>query len=142
MFASSFLLFLYDIHSRSFVGWISCRSVVYVFLKAFLFYLCVCFVLFMFSPSLFKLLHLQSNKTHVTTTQQQQQQRLGENRTTNRNIKKCIVSQPEPERYLFAVGSWAGYPVFLLFLLFLLFSKLFYLISVCLFVCFSVYVSA
>ena len=28
------------------------------------------------------------------------------------------ISQPEPERYLFAVGSWAGYPVFLLCFMF------------------------
>ena len=45
---------------------------------------------------------------------------------------KYIISQPEPERYLFAVGSWDGYPVFL----FLCFSRNFS-VSFCLFYVFA-----
>ena len=48
-------------YSRRFVGWKSCISVFYVFLRVFLFFLCF-FLFFLFSPSLFKLLHLQSKK--------------------------------------------------------------------------------
>ena len=44
--------------------------------------------------------------------------------------QKYIISQPEPEIYLFAVGSRAGYPVFLL--LFFVFLEAF-LLYVCLF---------
>ena len=40
-------------------------------------------------------------------------------KNTRRQKKhKYIISQPEPEKYLFAVGSWAGYPVFLFVLCF------------------------
>ena len=79
----------------------------------------------MFSPSLFKLLHLQSKNTYKNRKT---------NRTTGRKTKKqpetTEISQPEPERYLFAVGSRAGYPVFLFFLMFFLE-----------FLCFFLYVS-
>ena len=58
-------------HSRRFVGWKSCISVCFMFFFEFLccFYVSFCFFLFLsvsfclcflFSPSLFKLLHLQS----------------------------------------------------------------------------------
>ena len=71
----------------------------------------------MCSPSLFKLLHLQSNKTHQ---QQKTHDKLRETITNKHHqTHKYIISQLEPERYLFAVGSRAGYPVFLLFVCFL-----------------------
>ena len=56
------------IYSRRFVGWI---SYIYVFcFKCFSLSFSVCFMFIsclMFSPSLFKLLHLQSTNTHITT---------------------------------------------------------------------------
>ena len=70
-------------------------------------------------------------------------QRLGENikkrkqkQTTLRKTfkKKTEISQPEPERYLFAVGSRAGYPVFMfvvLFLEFVCFCLWFFLFCCC-----------
>ena len=102
-------------------------------LLLFLFYRCcfmvvLCF-LCMCSPSLFKLVHLQSN-TQIQK-QNNKQQILDENIIWKRKTKKqkYIISQPEPERYLFAVGSWAGYRVFLV----VFFSKLFCFVYV--FVC-------
>ena len=59
-------------------------------------------------------LHLQSNKTHIQTDKTEQLKGK-QQKTLN---KKTEISQPEPERYLFAVGSRAGYPVFLFFMLF------------------------
>ena len=116
----------HNIYSRRFVGWISFTSVVYMFLEAFLFHVCCFMSVFQFSPSLCKVLHLQSNK-HIQT-QKTTKTRLSENiQKKKTNKHKYIISQPEPERYVFAVGSWAGYPVFLL-LMFL--SKLFCYISV------------
>ena len=52
--------------SRRFVGLKSCISVVSVVLLVFLFFVCFFLFVFMFSPSLFKLLHLQS-KQHIKT---------------------------------------------------------------------------
>ena len=62
----------------------------------------------------FKLLHLQSTNTHINTLKQTHKTNSKNNRTT----EKTEISQPEPERYLFAVGSRAGYTVFLLFMIF------------------------
>ena len=47
----------------------------------------------MFSPSIFKRLHLQSNTTHTKT-----KQKLN---NSKKHIKTTEISQPEPERYLF-----------------------------------------
>ena len=78
--------------------------------------------MFICSHILVKLLHSQSKTTHINTLNNKQQ--LGDNINTNINKKhKYMISQPEPEKYLFAVGSWAGYPVFLCCYVF--FSKLF-----------------
>ena len=50
--------------------------------------------------------HTHTNiTTHKQLREKQKQQKQ----------QKYIISQPEPERYLFAVGSWAGYPVVQLF---------------------------
>ena len=68
---------LRDIYfSRRFVGWKSCISVsFYVFLRVFMFLLFFFLFLFlyMFSPSLFKLLHLQSTNTHINHIKQTEQ---------------------------------------------------------------------
>ena len=91
-------------------------------------------VVFLFSPSLFKCLHLQSTNTHITTLTHKTTNIKKNNFEKNINTEKqqYIISQPEPERYLFAVGSRAGYPVCLFLLLF---SKLFCFIAVSLCVC-------
>ena len=60
---------------------------------------------------------------HIYT--QNKQNKLGEIIGTKKQSKhKHIISQPEPEIYLFAVGSCAGYPGFRCLLMFF-FSKLF-----------------
>ena len=78
-----------------------------VFLEVVVVYVCSCLLLFMCLLSSFKLLHLQSKHIQQTCNKQK---RLRETHT----IKlKYIIFQPEPARYLFVVGSWAGHPVFL-----------------------------
>ena len=81
---------------------------------------CFCLLLVTFSHSVFKLLHLQS-KNNIQK-QKEQQKELREKHTKRKTLKrkqqKYIISQPEPERYLFLVGSRAGYPVFLFVLFF------------------------
>ena len=72
----------------------------------------------MFSPSLCKLLHLHTNK-HIYKHKTHKQLRETNKHKNKHNKQKYIISQPEPERYLFAVGSWAGYPVFLYCYIFL-----------------------
>ena len=81
-------------------------SVVCVYLRFVMFCCLFLSVVFLFSPSCFKLLHLQSKnntykhiKQNITTRRKTEQHKIAE------------ISQPEPERYLFAVGSSAGYPV-------------------------------
>ena len=90
----------------------------YVLLLLFVMLFC------MFSPSLFKLLHLQSKKSHIKTFEYKKKTLKASRKTWKQKRKqKYIISQPEPERYLFAVGSRAGYPVLLLFYV-VFFSKL------------------
>ena len=119
------------------MGWISCISVLFVMFFSQLFcviYVVLCFCL-MFSPRLFKLLHLQSNK-HI------QKQTIQNFEKNNIKQQKYIISQPEPERYLFAVGSRAGYTVFLLFFYVFLEAFPFYLCFCFCCFCFSlVYLS-
>ena len=110
-----FVLFLcVFIYSRRSVGWISCIYVFMFFSKLFCCFSVYFCVLFMFSPSLFKLLHLQSNKN--TYTNKANINSFEKNVNIKKQKQKYIISQPEPERYLFAVGSRAGYPAFLLFM--------------------------
>ena len=91
-------------------------------LEAFLFYLCLfgcCFLCF-------RLVYLSFAFTIETThikTNNKNIKKLRENHKTQTTKQNYIISQPEPERCLFAVGSWAGYPVFLL--LFNVFSRSF-----------------
>ena len=91
-------------------------------------------VVLMFSPSLFKRLHLQSNKTHIKTTKT--------NRTTRRqtltNRKNRNLPARPLEIFVCRGGSWAGYPVFLFccFMFFFELLCLFY-VSLCLFLMFS-----
>ena len=107
-------------YSRRFVGWISCISVVFpvflwVFLFVCLFMFLLCFRLVLLSFCVYNRKNTYKNRKHRTTQ-----------RKTEKH-KKTEISQPEPERYLFAVGSRAGYPVFLLCFLFFfqLFNVLF-----------------
>ena len=67
----------------------------------------------MFSPSCVKLLHLQSKNTQIKTNKM-----IRLKYCLKKNKHNYIISQPEPERRFFAVGSWAGYPVFLFVLCF------------------------
>ena len=121
-------------YSRRFVGWIYCIHVVFcvsssVYVVCYV-YLCLCL---MFSPSIFKLLHLRSNDTHKHI-----KQNITTLRTTEQHKTKPTqteTSQPEPERYLFVVGSWAGYPVFLFVLLFLELFCLLFCFILLLFLC-------
>ena len=108
------------------MGWISCISVCVFFSKLFC-CLSVCFLVF--SPSLFHLLHLLSKHTY-------------NNKITYKSFEKKHKKkyQPEPERYLFAVESRDGYPVFLFcfvfleaFLLLFMFMFVCYMFSPCLF---------
>ena len=80
---------------------------------------------FLFSLSLFKLLHLQSTTTHIQHTTNRTTLRKTENKTLKTQNTTTEISQPEPEIYLFAVGSRAGYPVFMLFSFFLFLYVLF-----------------
>ena len=41
-----------------------------------------------------------------------------------RDLARVGMTQPEPERYLFAVGSRVGYPVFLFFVYMIVFNIL------------------
>ena len=75
-------------YSRRFVGWISCISgFCFMFSFEFFCFVYVYFCLFRFSPSLFKLLQLQSKKTHIKTTK---------NRTTRRNPETQKKKQKSP----------------------------------------------
>ena len=105
-----------------------------------LFVLCFslsCFVCFMclyvllFSPSLFKLLHLQSKKTHIKTEKTEKLEGKHKKNRKNRNLPARPL-----EIFIFRGGSWAGYPVFLfVFYVFLrVFLFLFLFLSV--FFCF------
>ena len=94
------------------MGWISCISVVFNVFFSKLFccmFVYFCFVL-MFSPSLFKLLHLQSKNTYNNITTHKQVSITKKQVFKNKHLKKqkYIISQPETEIYLFAVGSRAG----------------------------------
>ena len=77
---------------------------------------------------IFKCLHLQPQKhtyKHINTN-------IITLITKHNNSEKQThteISQPEPEIYLFAVGSWAGYPVFI-YVCFVLFFELLFLFSV------------
>ena len=104
-------------YSRRFVGWIYCISVFSVFFSLS-FSVVLCF--FMFCCLCFRLVFLSFciyNRTITYTNIKQKQKHSKKNRTTEQT-KKTEISQPEPERYLFVVGSRAGYPVFMCFCFF------------------------
>ena len=44
------------------------------------------------------------------------------------------MSQPEPEIYLFAVGSWVGFPVFLIVYVVVFLEAVLFYLCVCMFV--------
>ena len=98
---------LRDIYfSRRFVGWKSCISVCfYVFFsKLFCFFLLLfCFRLVYLSFCMYNGTNTYNNiQTHKKLRDKHKQQKQ----------HKYIISQPEPDKYLFAVGSKAGYLVF------------------------------
>ena len=99
------------------LGWIYCipvfvicffsRSCSVLFL---LFYvLCLCFRLICLSFCIYKRTTIYKNINNKLSTRRTHKQQQTDKQQT------YIISQPEPERYSFAVGSWAGYPVFMLF---------------------------
>ena len=94
------------IYSWRFVGWISCMSVlfVYVFLEACLFYCCLCLCVILFSPSLFKLLHLQSNKTHMISFLQKTTHKKLREKHKHRNNRNTLF----PSRNLRDICSLSG----------------------------------
>ena len=117
-------------------GWISCMYVVVFMCFSKLFwFIHVCCLFVMFSPSLFELLHLQT-KQHIQT--EQIQKNLGDNRTTqtyNRNINTLF-----PSRNLRYIYSRSGPGLDILYLCVLrvyvfCFSKLLWFIYGYLIVC-------
>ena len=105
-----------------------------MFLEAFLFYLCVycCFVLCVRLVYLSCCIYNRKTHKHIKHKKKKTTRRK---QTKQKNKQKYIISQLETERYLFAVGSWAGYPVsmFLCLCFSRSFSVLFF--CFCLFVC-------
>ena len=101
------------------------------FSKLFMIIFCF-FFSFTFSPSLFKFLHLQStNNTYTNKTNRKSFEKNIKKQHKQQKTQTIIISQPESERYLFAVGSRAGYPVFQFLLCFSLsFSVVFMFLSV------------
>ena len=69
----------------------------------FLFYVSLCFCCFRLVFLSFCIYNRKNIYKNIT-----KQNNSKENKKT---LKKTEISQPEPERYLFAVGSRAGYPV-------------------------------
>ena len=105
------------------MGWISCISVCFSLYNVFVSKLfCFMFCFMFFSACFLFVLCVRLvywsfciyNRTHTYRNIRKQQTTRRKHQTTTEQ-QKYIISQPEPERYLFAVGSWAGYPVFLLF---------------------------
>ena len=89
-----------------------------LFWLLFCFFLfCLCFRLVYLSFCIYNRNNTYKNRTNIKSFEKN---------------KKNIISQPEPERYLFAVGSRAGYPVFLF--CFFCFSRSFSVVF--LFLCF------
>ena len=77
----------------------------YVFLEAFLFLsVCFCFRLVYLSFCMYNRTNTYNNiQTHKKLRDKHKQQKQ----------HKYIISQPEPDKYLFVVGSKAGYLVFM-----------------------------
>ena len=119
------------------MGWISCIFVFYVFLEAFLFFMFFLFSLrggswagypvflfLCFSRSFsvsfclflcFRLVYLSFcmyNRTNIYNNIQTHKKLRDKHKQQKQH--KYIISQPEPDKYLFAVGSKAGYLVFML----------------------------
>ena len=87
---------LRDIYfSRRFVGWKSCISVFLLFFEFVCLFSLFSFVVFVFSPSLFKLLHLQSKNTYNNRTNINKLEGKHKTNRTN-NINKTNISQPDP----------------------------------------------
>ena len=79
----------------------------FLFSKPFWLFLCfVCFRLVDLSFCIY------NRKTHINTYINITKTRQTHKHKQNKH--KYMISQPEPERYLFAVRFWAGYPGFLL----------------------------
>ena len=112
-------------------------------------YFCCCFMFFLklfccfcygslccllFSPSLFKLLHLQSKKTHINICFVKKTKNIKTRKKTGETKeKKTEISQPDPQRYLF-FAEVRGLDI-LYFCLFMFFFEFF-----CCFVCFFCFV--
>ena len=117
-------------YSRRFVGWKSCIYICSVFLRVVLCFFCFFLLFFLFSPSRFKLLHLQSKKHIKTKKQKNSKENINKKNRNNKNLPARPL-----EIFIFRGGSWAGNPVFL----FCLFSFEFFCCCFCffLFVLFS-----
>ena len=77
-----------------------------------LFSLCLCFRLVLLSFCIY------NRTTHIKQNKQKQTRRSHKQQT--QKTHKYIISQPEPEKYSFAVGSWAGF--YVMFCMFCMFS--------------------
>ena len=84
---------------------------------------CLCFRLVCFSVCIYNRTTTHNNRTN--------KQRLGENIKQNRTTQKYIISQPEPERYLFAVPVLGWISCMSVFVCFFCFEA--FLFYVCLF---------
>ena len=94
----------------------------------------MCFFVLLFSPSLFKLLHLQSKTTHIKTKQKQKHSKEHNKKThtKNKQTKNNINLPARPlEIFIFRGGSWAGNPVFLFCLCCSLSLFLLFVVSLC-----------
>ena len=97
----------------------------YVFLLVVLF--CLCFLcLFLCFRLVFLSCCIYNQKNTYKSTKKKQN-----NSKENIKTKRTSISQPEPERYFFAVGSRAGYPVFMCFVFFLRVFLFLFLFVVC-----------
>ena len=103
---------LRDIYSQAGRG----LDILYFYLFMFFLRVCLCFFMCVFYvfAQLFQVFAFTIETTHIKT-----KRKTMNNSKNNRNNRKNKISQPGPERYLFAVGSRAGYLVFLFIYVFL-----------------------
>ena len=127
------------------MGWKSCIFVVLCFpLSCYVFVLCFFLLFFvMFSPSLFKRLHLQWTNTykHITTNNNNSKENIKNKhkptKTTDLQKKKNRNLPARPlEIFICRGGSWAGNHVFLFVLCF---PSSVYVLFLFLYVLFSVF---
>ena len=104
--------------SQRFVGWKLCISVFCCSSSCYVFvYVSFCFVCFRLVFLSFCIYNRKNTHKIINTKKKKKRktQRKTYKKKENKN-EKTKISQSDPQRYLFAVGSRAGYPVFMLLL--------------------------